>query len=166
MLRASTIRRLKKSTVEESIDVDAPIREVYNQWTQFETFPKFMEHVESVQQIDDTHLKWTAKIAGKQEQWTAEVTEQHADERVAWQSTSGARHAGVVTFHRISDTSTKVMLQLDAEPHTLVEKIGDKLGVLDREAKGDLKRFKAFIEGRDGDETGQWRGDVPAPHQN
>lgn len=149
------------TSIEQSIEVEAPIRAVYDQWTQFETFPKFMDHVESVEQIDDTHLKWTASIAGKTEQWNAEVTEQHPDERVAWKSTSGAPHAGVVTFHRISDGKTKVLLQLDAEPRTLVEKIGDKLGVLDREAKGDLERFKTFIESREGNTTGQWRGDVP-----
>lgn len=147
------------TSIEQSIEVSAPIRTVYNQWTQFETFPKFMSHVDAVEQLDDTHLKWTASIAGKTEEWTAEVTEQHPDERVAWKSTSGAEHAGVVTFHRIDDSSTKVMLQLDAEPHTLVEKIGDKLGVLDRQAKGDLERFKAFIEER-GNATGGYREDV------
>lgn len=153
------------TTVEESIEVEAPIRQTYDQWTQFETFPQFMEHVEEVRQIDDTHLHWKAKIGGKLQEWDAEVTEQHPDERVAWRSTGGATHAGVVTFHRIDDTHTKVMLQLDAEPRTTVEKIGDKLGMLDREAKADLKRFKAFIESR-GAETGAWRGDVPGPHQN
>jgi uncharacterized membrane protein len=151
--------------VEESIEVEAPIHQVYNQWTQFETFPEFMQHVEQVSQVDDTHLKWKASIAGKTEEWDAEVTEQHADERVAWRSTSGAQHAGVVTFHRISDQTTKVMLQLDAEPHGVIEKIGDALGVLDREAKGDLKRFKEYIEARS-HETGAYREDVPAPHQN
>lgn len=150
--------------IEESIEVEAPIRYAYNAWTQFETFPRFMEHVEEVRQLDDTHLAWKAKIAGKTEEWTAEVTEQHPDERVAWASTSGARHAGVVTFHRIDDDKTKVMLQLEAEPSTLIEKIGDKLGVLDREAKADLERFKELIEQGDASGTG-WRGDVDAPHQ-
>ena len=151
--------------VEESIEVEAPIRQVYNQWTQFETFPQFMEHVETVSQVDDTHLHWKATIAGKTEEWDAEVTEQHPDERVAWRSTSGSQHAGVVTFHRIGDATTKVMLQLDAEPHGVIEKIGDALGVLDREAKADLKRFKEYIESR-GQETGAYREDVSAPHQN
>jgi uncharacterized membrane protein len=152
------------ATVEESIEVNAPIRAVYNSWTQFEQFPRFMEHIEQVVQVDDTHLKWTATIAGKTEEWTADVTEQHADERVAWKSTSGAEHAGVVTFHRVDDATTKVM-QLDAAPHGIVEKIGDALGVLDREVKGDLMRFKAFIESHDGP-GGAWRGDIAAPHQN
>ena len=151
--------------VEESIEVEAPIRQVYNQWTQFETFPQFMEHVETVSQVDDTHLHWKATIAGKTEEWDAEVTEQHPDERVAWRSTSGSQHAGVVTFHRIGDATTKVMLQLDAEPHGVIEKIGDALGVLDRKAKADLKRFKEYIESR-GQETGAYREDVSAPHQN
>lgn len=151
--------------VEESIEVNAPIRQVYDQWTQFETFPHFMEHIESVTQTDDTHLTWKASIAGRTEEWTAEVTEQHPDERVAWASTSGAQHAGVATFHRVDDNVTKVMLQLDAEPHGVIEKIGDALGVLDHQVKGDLKRFKAYIENAER-ETGAWRGDVPAPHQN
>jgi len=153
------------SKVEESIEVDAPITQAYNQWTQFESFPRFMEHVDEVQQIDATHLHWKATIGGKSQEWDAKVTEQHPDERVAWESTSGTRHAGVVTFHRLGDTSTKVMLQLEAEPHGFVEKVGDALGVLGREAKADLKRFKSFIEER-GNETGAWREDVPAPHQN
>lgn len=153
------------TTVEESIEVHAPIRQTYDQWTQFEDFPRFMAHVEEVKQVNDTLLTWRAKVGGKTEEWSAKVTEQHPDERIAWESTSGARHAGVVTFHRIDEDHTKVMLQLEAEPHTLVEKIGDKLGVLDREAKADLKRFKEFIESRDGS-TGAWRGDVPGPHQN
>ena len=153
------------ASVEESIEVQAPIRQTYDQWTQFEQFPDFMAHVEEVKQIDATHLHWKAKIAGKTEEWNAEITEQHPDERVAWKSTSGAPHAGVVTFHRIDDTTTKVMLQLDAEPHGIVEKIGDALGVLDREAKADLKRFKELIEER-GAAAGGWRGDVDAPHQN
>lgn len=153
------------ASIEQSIEVQAPIRQTYDTWTQFEKFPEFMAHVEEVKQLDDTHLHWKAKIAGKTEEWTAEVTEQHPDHRVAWKSTSGARHAGVVTFHRIDDATTKVMLQLDAEPHGIVEKIGDALGILDREAKADLKRFKEVLEARGG-EAGGWRGNVEAPNQN
>lgn len=152
------------ATVEQAIEVQAPIRQTYNQWTQFEEFPQFMEHVDEVVQTDDTHLRWRATIAGKTEEWDSEITEQHPDERIAWRSTSGADHAGVVTFHRVSDDTTKVMLQLDGEPRTLVEKIGDALGLLEREAKADLERFKEFIESRPG-ETGAWRGDVDGPHQ-
>jgi len=147
------------STIEESIEVEVPVRTAYNQWTQFEEFPRFMEGVESVRQIDDTHLEWTAEIAGARRQWRAEITEQRPDERVAWRATSGTDNAGVVTFHRISDGRTKVMLQLDVEPEGMIEQVGDKLGFVKRRAVGDLERFKAFIE-RQGAETGAWRGEV------
>jgi len=150
------------STIEESIEVDVPVRTAYNQWTQFEEFPRFMEGVESVRQIDDTHLEWTAEIAGARRQWDAEITEQHPDERVAWRATSGIDNAGVVTFHRLGDARTKVMLQLEVEPEGMVEQAGDKLGFVKRRAVGDLERFKTFIEGR-GAETGAWRGNVDRP---
>jgi uncharacterized membrane protein len=149
------------STIEESIEVDVPVRTAYNQWTQFEEFPRFMEGVESVRQLDDTHLEWTAEIAGVRRQWTAEVTEQQPDQRVAWRATSGTDNAGVVTFHRLAEDRTKVMLQLDVEPEGLVEQAGDKLGFVKRRATGDLERFKAFIEHR-GTESGAWRGRVDA----
>jgi uncharacterized membrane protein len=147
------------SRVEESIEVDVPVRTAYNQWTQFEEFPQFMEGVESVQQIDDTHLLWTAEVAGEREEWQAEITEQLPDERVAWKATSGKENAGVVTFHRLSDTRTKVMVQLDFEAEGLKEKVGSALGADSRRVKGDLERFKEFIESR-GAETGAWRGEV------
>jgi len=149
------------STVEQSIEIDVPVSTAYNQWTQFEEFPKFMEGVEEVRQIDDTHTHWRTKVAGKEEEYDAEITEQHPDERVAWKSTSGPTHAGVVTFHRLDEGRTKVMLQLDAEPEGVVEKAGEMLGMLDRRVKGDLERFKELIESR-GTETGAWRGDVEA----
>jgi uncharacterized membrane protein len=147
------------STIEESIEVERPVRTVYNQWTQFEEFPSFMEGVESVTQIDDTHLHWVAEIAGVRREWDAEITEQHPDERVAWTSTTGTSNAGVVTFHKLDDAKTKVMLQLDVEPEGLTERAGDALGVIRRRASGDLERFKDLIESR-GTETGGWRGDV------
>jgi uncharacterized membrane protein len=150
------------ASVVESIDVNVPLSTAYNQWTQFEEFPRFMEGVKSVTQTDDTHLHWVAEIAGNEEEWDAEVTEQHPDERVAWQSTSGAKNAGVVTFHRIDDDTTRVTLQMDAEPEGAVESVGTALGFLDRRVKGDLERFKDFIEGR-GAETGAWRGEVEVP---
>ena len=149
------------STIEESIEVEVPVRTAYNQWTQFEEFPRFMEGVESVRQLDDTHLEWTAEIAGVRRQWNAEVTEQQPDQRVAWRATSGTENAGVVTFHRLAEDRTKVMLQLDVEPEGMVEQAGDKLGFVKRRATGDLERFKAFIEDR-GTETGAWRGQVDA----
>jgi uncharacterized membrane protein len=152
------------ASVVESIDVQAPVSTVYNQWTQFEEFPRFMEGVKSVTQTDDTHLHWVAEIAGKEEEWDAEVTEQRPDERIAWNATSGAENAGVVTFHRIDDETTRVTLQLDVEPEGVVENVGTALGFLERRVKGDLERFKEFLESR-GRETGGWRGEVEAPAQ-
>jgi uncharacterized membrane protein len=147
------------STIEESIEVQVPVRTAYNQWTQFEEFPRFMEGVEEVRQLDDTHLRWKADIAGQDREWDAEITEQHPDERVAWKSTGGAQHAGVVTFHRIGEGQSRVMLQLDVEPDGIKEQVGDKLGFVKRRVKGDLERFKELIESR-GSETGAWRGEV------
>ena len=152
------------ASVVESIDVKVPVSTAYNQWTQFETFPEFMEGVQSVVQTDDTHLHWVAEIGGAEKEWDAEISEQHADERVAWRSTSGAENAGVATFHRIDDETTRVTLQIDADPEGLVENVGTALGFLDRRVKGDLERFKEFIESR-GTETGAWRGEVEAPAQ-
>jgi uncharacterized membrane protein len=149
------------SNIEHSIDVDVPVRTAYNQWTQFEEFPRFMDGVEQVKQLDDKRLQWRAQVGGKTKEWNAEITEQHPDERVAWRSTSGAKNAGVVTFHRLSDTETRVMLQLDYDPEGMVENVGDAVGVVSRRVKGDLERFKEFIEAR-GRETGAWRGDISA----
>ena len=148
--------------MEKSIVVDAPLREVYNQWTQFEEFPRFMEGVKSVRQLDDTHLEWTAEIAGVAKHWTAEISEQTPDQRIAWHATDGARNAGVVTFHRLDDEKSRVTLQLDVEPDGPVETAGDALGFVQRRAKGDLERFKAFVEDRR-TPTGAWRGEVDQP---
>jgi len=150
------------TTIEESVNVEVPVGTAYNQWTQFEQFPQFMEGVESVTQLDETHLRWVADFGGVHREWQAEITEQHPDERVAWTSTEGAQNAGAVTFHRIGDSTTRVMLQLDFDPEGLVEQAGDKLGFVRRRAAGDLERFKAFIEDH-GTETGAWRGDVERP---
>ena len=145
--------------IEESIEVNVPVTTAYNQWTQFEEFPQFMEGVESVQQIDDTHLLWTATIAGVSEEWRAEITEQHPDHRIAWHSTEGRTNAGVVTFHRIDDGVTRVMLQMDWEPDGAKEAVGAAIGADSRRVKADLERFKEMIEKR-GTPTGAWRGDV------
>lgn len=145
--------------IEKSIDVHVPLRTAYNQWTQFEEFPMFMEGVEEVRQLDDKRLLWRAQIAGKEEQWYAEISEQIPDQRVAWRSTSGATNAGVVTFHYIDPNTTRVMLQLEYEPEGPVETIGDVLGFVSRRVQGDLERFKKFIESR-GVETGAWRGTI------
>ena len=149
------------STVEKTIDVNVPVRTAYDQWTQFEEFPRFMEGVKSVEQTDDTHLHWLAEIAGQEKEWDAEITEQQPDQRIAWTSTSGARNAGVVTFHRIDEDTTRVALQMEVEPDGIIEAAGDALGVLDRRVEGDLERFKEFVEGR-GTPTGAWRGEVQA----
>jgi uncharacterized membrane protein len=149
------------SKIEQSIDVQAPVRTVYNQWTQFEEFPKFMEGVTSVKQLDDKRLRWVAEIGGKEQEWLSEITEQHPDERIAWRNTSGARNAGVVTFHRLADDRTRIMLQMEYDPQGLVENVGDAVGVVSSRVKGDLQRFKEFIETR-GHETGGWRGDIAA----
>jgi uncharacterized membrane protein len=147
------------SSIEESIEVNVPVRTAYNQWTQFEEFPEFMEGVETVQQTDDTHLLWTAEIGGERNEWRAEITEQIPDERVAWKATEGKGNAGVVTFHRLDDSRTKVMVQMDYEPEGMKEKLGSAIGSDSRRVKGDLERFKEFIEAR-GSETGAWRGTV------
>jgi uncharacterized membrane protein len=148
------------ATIEESVEVQVPVRTAYNQWTQFEQFPQFMEGVEQVKQLTDTRVHWVAEIAGQRREWDAEITEQVPDQRIAWRSTEGATNAGVVTFHRLDEGKSRVMLQLEFEPEGALEKAGDKLGVIKTRAKNDLKRFKSFIENR-GRESGAWRGDVP-----
>ena len=147
------------STIEQSIEVAVPVRTAYDQWTQFEEFPRFMEGVEEVRQVDDTHTHWRTKVAGREQEFDAEITEQTPDQRIAWTSQAGREHAGVVTFHRLDEGRTKVMLQMDVEPDGAVEKAGDALGLLKRRVKGDLERFKEMIEAR-GTETGAWRGEV------
>jgi uncharacterized membrane protein len=150
------------STHTASVDVDRPIRMVYDQWTQFESFPQFMEGVERIDQKDDTHLHWVVKIGGIEREFDATVTEQHPEERVAWKSDSGPEHAGVVTFHRLDDEKTRVTTQMDVDPEGFVENVADKLGILKARVSGDLERFKKFIESKSG-ETGAWRGDVSRP---
>ncbi|CAL9330068.1 SRPBCC family protein [Streptomyces sp. enrichment culture] len=148
------------SQVEESVTVDVPVRTAYDQWTQFETFPQFMEGVERIEQRTDTLTRWTTNVNGVSRSFDARITEQIPDERVAWTTVDGeARQAGVVTFHRIDDSTTKVMLQMDFEPDGVAETVGDKLGFVKRQVRGDLERFKSFIESR-GTETGAWRGEV------
>ena len=148
------------STIEKSIEVHAPLSSVYNQWTQFEEFPQFMEGVDEVRQLDATHLHWVASFGGSQHEWDAEITEQLPDERVAWRNTDGKDNAGVVTFHRLDDDTTRVMVQMDFVPEGIKEKIGDALGAPDRRVQADLERFKEMIEAR-GLESGAWRGEVP-----
>jgi uncharacterized membrane protein len=147
------------SRIETSIEVDVPVSTAYNQWTQFEEFPRFMESVESVTQIDDTHLRWVAEVGGSRHEWEAEISEQRPDERVAWHATDGKSNGGVVTFHRLDEGRTKVMVQMDYEPEGLKESLGSALGSDERRVKADLERFKELVEGR-GAESGAWRGQV------
>ena len=148
------------ANVQKSITVEAPVHSVYNQWTQFESFPHFMDGVKEVRQEGNTHLHWKAQVAGKTEEWDAEITEQIPDRKIAWRSTSGAPNAGMVTFNPVSDNATEVSLQLDAQPRSVTEKVGDALGALDRQVHTDLEKFKRYIEDRGGQETGAWRGEV------
>jgi uncharacterized membrane protein len=148
--------------VTESVDVAVPVTTAYNQWTQFEEFPHFMEGVTTVRQISDTLIHWETDIGGVKRQFDAQITEQLPDERVAWKSTEGVRQAGVVTFHRLDETHSRVTAQMEFEPEGVAEQTADKLGVLSRRIKGDLKRFKKFIEDRRS-ETGAWRGEVKRP---
>lgn len=147
------------TTVVQSIDVRVPVRTAYDQWTQFEEFPRFMDGVKRVDQVDDTHLHWVAKVAGKEKEWDAKITEQTPDQRIAWTATSGAPNGGVVTFHRLDDNTTRVTVQMDVEPEGPIEKIGTAAGLLENQVKDDLERFKKFIESRRS-ETGAWRGEV------
>jgi uncharacterized membrane protein len=148
--------------VEKSIEIQVPVRTAYDQWTQFESFPEFMEGVKEVRQLDDRRLRWRAEVGGRELVWDAEITEQVPDMRIAWQSLEGARNAGVVTFHRLSDDRCKVMLQIDTEPEGLAETVGDRLGFLERRVEGDLERFRDFVAAR-GRASGAWRGEVPRP---
>ena len=147
------------ASVVESIDVNVPLSTAYNQWTQFEEFPSFMETVDRITQLDDTHLRWEVSAAGRTEEFDAVITEQIPDTRVAWTTTEGPKHAGAVDFHRLSDSSTQIMVVMDTEPDSLREKAADAVGLARRQVRKDLERFKQMIESR-GDESGAWRGEV------
>ncbi|MFI9387709.1 SRPBCC family protein [Kutzneria sp. NPDC052558] len=153
------------TTIEKSVDVQVPVRTAYNQWTQFESFPRFMEGVDRVTQIDDVLTHWQTSIGGVSREFDARVSEQHPDERVAWHTVDGPEHGGVVTFHRLDDHTTRVTLQMEYQPDTLTEKTAAALGLVGNRISGDLKRFKDFIES-EGRETGGWRGDVPRSPQS
>jgi len=145
--------------IEQSIEVAVPVREAYDQWTQFESFPEFMKDVESVDQVDDSHLHWVATIGGQRKAWDAEITEQVPDRRIAWRSTAGDRNAGAVGFQRVGEERTQVTLTMDVEPEGVVETVGTATGIAGAMVRGDLERFKTFIEGRES-ATGAWRGEV------
>ncbi|MEO6532337.1 MAG: SRPBCC family protein [Pseudolysinimonas sp.] len=150
------------SQIIETIDVAVPVSTAYNQWTQFEQFPEFLEHVESITQTDATHTMWKVNIGGQVREFAAEITEQHPDERVAWNSTGGeVDHAGVVTFHKLDHALTRVTVQIDWQPDGLLEKIGSATGVASHVVKEELEHFKEYIE-KKGSADGAWRGDVKA----
>ena len=147
--------------IQDSIEVQVPVRQAYNQWTQFEEFPKFMEGIQSVQQLDDTHVQWVAEIRGESRQWTTEIIEQQPDEKVAWKTIDGeVKNDGVVSFEQIAGGQTRVNVEMDVEGESTAENVaGDLLGVVKSQVRGDLERFKQLIESRD-EETGAWRGKV------
>ena len=147
------------SVIEKSIELNVPVHTAYNQWTQFEEFPRFMEGVEHVRQIDDKHVHWKASIGGKQKEWDAVITEQIPDQRIAWRSQEGAANGGTVTFSKVAENKSRLNLRMEYEPDGAVEKTGDAVGVVSGRVEGDLRRFKEFIESR-GQETGAWRGKV------
>jgi uncharacterized membrane protein len=147
--------------IQESIEVQVPVQQAYNQWTQFEDFPKFMEGIQSVQQLDDTHVHWVAEIRGGTREWTTEITEQQPDEKVAWKTIDGeVKNDGVVSFEQIAGGQTRIDVQMDVEGESTAEDVaGDLLGVVKRQVHGDLERFKQLIESRD-EATGAYRGKV------
>ena len=145
--------------VKESVEVNVPVSTAYNQWTQFEEFPNFMEKVESVTQLDETHLRWVAEIGGQREEWDAEITEQVPDQVIAWRSTSGAANAGTVRFEPLGPDRTRIDVTLTWEPEGLAEAAADKVGLTDRAVNVDLERHKELVESR-GVESGAWRGEV------
>ena len=147
------------ANIEKSIEVDASIATVYEQWTQFEEFPSFMQGVEEIRQLDERRVHWTAELGGSRHEWDAEITEQTPEERVAWRNVDGKDNAGVVTFHKIDDDTTRVMVQMDWAPEGVKEKLGASLNFDERRVEGDLERFKTLIESQAG-ATGAWRGDV------
>lgn len=147
------------SNVQKFIDVNVPVSTAYNQWTQFEEFPRFMEGVKSVRQLDDKRLHWKTQIAGKEEDFDAVIDQQLPDQRIAWHSTIGPKQGGVVTFHRLADNKTRIMLQMEYEPQGVVEKAGDMLGAVSMRIQGDLDRFKKYVEER-GAASGGWRGEI------
>ncbi|MBA3437277.1 MAG: SRPBCC family protein [Actinomycetota bacterium] len=147
------------ANIEQSIEVSAPIASVYDQWTQFEDFPRFMEGVEEIRQVDDRHVHWTVEFGGSRHEWDAEITEQEPEERVAWRNVDGKDNAGVVTFHKIDADTTRVMVQMDWTPEGIKEKVGASFNFDERRVEGDLERFKELIESQGA--PGGWRGEVP-----
>lgn len=148
------------SHITETVEVNVPLQTAYDQWTQFESFPEFMEGVESITQVTDTTNRWRVEVGGATREFTTQIVQQQPDSLIAWQTVEGdTGHSGVVTFHPMSTEVTRVDLDMDVEPEGFVEQVGDKMGFISRRVKGDMERFKEFIERR-GTETGAWRGSV------
>ncbi len=145
--------------IEKSVDVNAPLNAVYNQWTQFEDFPEFMEGVVEVRQLDEKRLHWRARVGGHEKEWDAEIFEQTPDERIAWRSVSGAMNSGQITFQSLGPNETRVNAKINYDPQGVLENIGGALGIMGGYVQGNLNRFKHFIEAR-GAETGSWRGEI------
>ena len=145
--------------ITKTFEINAPVRAVYNQWTQFEQFPRFMDGVKEVRQMDETHLHWKASVAGKEKEWDAEIVEQVPDQRIAWRSTSGAANAGTVRFEQVNQGRSRVHLTMEYEPKGFIENVGDAIGMVDRKVDKAVEDFKRIIEQR-GQETGAWRGEV------
>ena len=154
-----TRREEAMSNITTSIEVNVPVKTAYNQWTQFEEFPRFMKGVKEVRQLDDKRLHWKAEIGGREKEWDAEITAQMPDQRIAWRTIGGAINQGSVTFEPLSEKKSKVNLHIAYEPEGLIDNVGDELGAVELRVKEDLERFKTFIENR-GEETGAWRGKV------
>jgi uncharacterized membrane protein len=156
-------------TVEKVVDVAVPVHIAYNQWTQFEEFPNFMKGVREVRQLDERRLRWRATILGRPVEWTAEITQQVPDRRIAWRSLTGARHSGMISFRSLTRTCTRVTLRMTVQPRKGVESAATTLGLVAARVRRDLERFRIFIEARGG-ETGRWRGEIqglvviPATH--
>ena len=151
--------------IKKSIEVDRPLSQVYNQWTQFEEFPRFMEGVKEVRQLDEQRLHWRADIGGKEKEWTAKIIEQIPDDRIAWRSESGEYTSGLVDFARLGADRTRVALEISYDPKGFIENVGDAVGVVSRRVENDLEHFKEFIENR-GQETGAWRGTIKEGHKS
>ena len=146
------------ASVEESIEVNVPVSAAYNQYIQFEDFPKFMSNVIEIRQLDGKHLHWRARVGLEEKEWDAEITEQILDKRVAWRSVSGPRNGGVATFHKISDNATRIMVQMDYEPDGVSEKLGDAMSAVRMELRTGLQSLKEMLEKHG--ETGAWRGKI------
>jgi uncharacterized membrane protein len=151
-------------TVKESIEVNVPVSTAYNQWTQFEEFPKFMEGIGAVEQIDDTHLRWVAEVSGERREWQAEIVEQKPDEKIAWRAVDGNGPNGIVTFEPLGEDTTLITVEMSYEPEGLKEQLGAKIGLDSRQVRADVERFKELVEALGG-ETGAWRGEVHAGEQ-